>query len=68
MPSFLTCVGTCDRVVFAAGKDETMIVSIVNPLGGPVKLLGINFDNKLIMANAVHKCATAAAWRAKALL
>ena len=60
--------GRANRVVFDAGKEETMIVATVNPLGGPVKLLGINFDNKLIMANAVHKCATAAAWRTKALL
>ena len=45
-----------------------MIVSTVDPLGGPIMLLGINFDNKLIMANAVHKCATTAAWKTRALL
>ena len=60
--------GRASRVVFDSGKEETMIASTVNPLGGPVELLGINFDNKLVMANAVRKCATAAAWRTKALL
>ena len=45
-----------------------MIVSTTEPCGGPAKLLGIEFDNKLIMATATHKCATKAAWRTKALL
>ena len=55
-------------MIFDAGKEDTMIVSTVDPLGGPIMLLGINFDNKLIMANAVHKCATTAAWKTRALL
>ena len=60
--------GRANRVLFDAGKEETMIVSTVDPTGGPVKLLGIEFDNKLVMATAVHKCATKAAWKTKALL
>ena len=60
--------GRANRVIFDAGKEDTMIVSTVDPLGGPIMLLGINFDNKLIMANAVHKCATTAAWKTRALL
>ena len=60
--------GRANRVLFDAGKEETMIISTVDPTGGPVKLLGIEFDNKLVMATAVHKCATKAAWKTKALL
>ena len=43
-------------------------LSTVYPLGGPIMLLGVNFDNKLIMANAGDKCAAVAAWKIKALL
>jgi hypothetical protein len=45
-----------------------MIISNVAPHGGPAKLLGIEFDNKLIMASATHKCARKAAWKTKSLL
>ena len=60
--------GRANRVIFDAGKEETMVVSTVGGTGGPVKLLGIEFDNKLIMSTAAHKCATSAALRTKALL
>ena len=49
------------RVIFDADEHERIIVSIVNQLRGSTKLLGINFDSKLNMANAAHKCARAAA-------
>ena len=45
-----------------------MIISSTEPFGGPAKLLGIEFDNKLIMATATHKCAQKAAWKMKSLL
>ena len=60
--------GRANRVTFDAGKDETMIISTVSADGGPVKLLGIKFDNKLIMNTAAHKCATSAALKTKSLL
>ena len=60
--------GRANRVMFDAGKEENMVISTVDPLGGPAKLLGIEFDNKLVMATDVHKCATKAAWKTKALL
>ena len=46
---------------FDAGKENNMIISTVDPLGGPIKALDINFDNKLFITNAVHKCATTTA-------
>ncbi len=45
-----------------------MIISTTDACGGPAKLLGIDFDNKLIMATAAHKCAKKAAWKSKSLL
>ena len=45
-----------------------MIISTVDPFGGPTKLLGIEFDNRLLMNIAVHKCAKKAAWKTKSLL
>ena len=60
--------GHANRVVFDAGKEESMIISTTDAAGGPVKLLGIEFDNKLVMAMAAHKCATSAALKTRALL
>ena len=45
-----------------------MIVSNVEPCGGPATLLGIEFDNRLVMSIAVHTCAKNAAWKTKSLL
>ena len=45
-----------------------MIISTVNAEGGPVKLLGIDFDNKMAMSIAAHKCATSAGLKTRALL
>ena len=60
--------GQANAVSFDAGKEETMIISTTDACGGPAKLLGIDFDNKLIMAMAAHKCAKKAAWKSKSLL
>ena len=69
MPNpYLQSWGRANRVIFDAGKKETMVISTIGGTGGPVKLLGIDFDNKLVMSTASHKCATAAAYKTKALL
>ena len=60
--------GKANRVTFDAGKEEFMIISTVDPVGGPAKILGIEFDNRLVMGGATHKCATKAAWKCKSLL
>ena len=60
--------GRANAVTFDAGKEEMMIISSTEPFGGPAKLLGIEFDNKLIMSTATHKCAQKAAWKLKTLL
>ena len=56
-----------NSVTFDAAKEETMIISTVSPSGGPAKLLGIEFDNRLLMNVAVHTCASKAAWKTKSL-
>ena len=45
-----------------------MILSHVDGIGGPIKLLGVEFDCKLNMSTAVHKCARTAAFKTKSLL
>ncbi len=60
--------GRANSVTFDAGKEETMIVSNVDGMGGPAKLLGVEFDNKLVMRTAAHKCARKAAFKTKSLL
>ena len=60
--------GRANAVTFDAGKEHFMIVSNVEPYGGPVKLLGIDFDAKLVMHTAVHKCAVKASVKLKTLL
>ncbi len=60
--------GRANRVIFDAGKEQTMIISTTEPSGGPAKVLGIEFDNRLVMSVASHKCATKAAWKTRSLL
>ncbi len=60
--------GRANSVTFDAGKEETMIAASVGGQGGPVKLLGVEYDNKLVMATAVHKCSRKAAFKTKTLL
>ncbi len=60
--------GRANRVTFDAGKEDTMIVSTTDSSGGPVKLLGVEFDSKLLMNAASHKCASKAAWKTRSLL
>ena len=45
-----------------------MIMSTTSPHGEPIELLGIDFDGKLLMNAAVHKCASHASWKMKSLL
>ena len=60
--------GQANSATFDAGKEDAMIIATSDPFGGPTKLLGIDFDNKLCMRQAVHKCAIKAAWKSKSLL
>ena len=60
--------GQANAVTFDAGKEDFLVLCGVEPSGGPAKLLGIEFDNRLRMAIAVHNCAAKASWKTKTLL
>ena len=60
--------GRANNITVDAGKEEFMIISTVEPLGGHIKMLGIEFDGKLVMHSAAHKCAVKASWKMKSLL
>ncbi len=60
--------GRANSVTFDAGKEEKLILSTTDGVGGPAKLLGVEFDNKLVMGTAAHKCARKAAFKSKALI
>ena len=44
--------GQANRVVFDAGKEQSMGISTTDPSGGPAKVLGIDFESKLVMSSA----------------
>ena len=52
----------------SAGEEDFMVIYNVGPLGGPVKLLGVEFDAKLRMHMAVRSTPQRRPWRPKALL
>ena len=60
--------GRANRVTFDASKESFHVISRVHPYGDNFKLLGISFDAKLLMHDAVHQCAVEASWRLTALL
>ena len=60
--------GQANRVVFDAGKEQSMVIFTADPSGGPANVLGIDFDSKSVMSTAAHKCATNAEWKPGFLL
>ena len=68
MPAATPALRAANRVTFDAGKEDTTIISTTEPFGGPVKFLGIEFDGRLVMNCAAHKCVAKAAWKMRFLL
>ena len=60
--------GAANRVVFDAGKEHHIILSRTDPLGDDFRLLGIEFDCKLLMNVAIREVVTEASRRVKTLL
>ena len=60
--------GAANRVVFDASKEHHIILSRTDPLGDDFRLLGIEFDCKLLMHVAIREVVTEASRRVKALL
>ena len=60
--------GSANRVAFDAGKESLHIVSRSGPFGPNFKILGVEFDPKLLMHKTVHDCARECGWKLQALL
>ena len=60
--------GEANGVRFDASKESYHILSRTSPYGGKFKMLGINFDPKLSMHDAVHECVIACNWKLQSIL
>ena len=46
--------GQANHVVFDSGKERCMIISIIDLSGGLAKVLGIDFDSKLVIKSVLE--------------
>ena len=60
--------GAANQVAFDAGKESQHVLSLTDPLGDGFRMLGVNFDEELTMADAVADVVTAAGWKLRTLL
>jgi hypothetical protein len=60
--------GDANSVQFDPGKESKHVVSTYDPWGNTFKILGVTFDCKLIMDQAVHETAIACGWKLQTLL
>ena len=60
--------GGANRVLFDASKESFHILSRSSPFGENFTLLGIEFDNKLLMDDVIYNTITSAFWKLKSLL
>ena len=66
--SSLHAWGEASQVRFDVTKESTCILSRTRPLGDSFKILGVLFDVKLIMSEAVEKSVADAYWRVYSLV
>ena len=60
--------GHASQVTFDSGKEHFAILSAVEPHGVSFKMLGVKFDAKLQMGEAVRECVVDASWRMRTLM
>ena len=60
--------GKANGVSFASAKESFHIVSRSRPDGDPFRILGVTFDCKLVMSDAVTECVHECGWRVLCLL
>ncbi len=60
--------GHANQVTFDAGKESFAVISTTDPAGESFKLLGLEFDTKLVMRDCVRICVTEASWRYRSIL
>ena len=68
MPNCITRVGSNHQVIFEKTKESLHILCRNQPKGDPFKILGIHFDTKLVMYDAVIIIAAKSGARLKMLL
>ena len=66
--SSLHAWGRANRVTFDAAKEHFHLLSRTRPSGDNFNILGIVFDSKLVMNEAVESCVAAASWRIYSLI
>lgn len=66
--SALHAWGRANCVAFDAAKESMHVISRTQATPGSFKLLGVEFDTKLIMENATHSLANECRWKFKSLL
>eukprot|EP00959_Pyramimonas_sp_CCMP1952_P413158 8657694-Pyramimonas_sp.AAC.1 len=60
--------GHVNGVVFDAFKESMRILSHSRPRGDSFRSLGVTFDCKLLMGDAISECACEAGWRSRSIL
>ena len=60
--------GHANAVVFESSKESKHILSRSRPVGTNFKILGVSFDCKLIMLDAVQECVHECGWRLLSLV
>ena len=60
--------GASNRVVFDPAKESVHVVSTTHPEGGNFAILGVKFDPKLVMQDAVTDLVTDCRWKLQQLL
>ena len=60
--------GSANQVAFDSDKEHMLLLNRQRPYGQQFKLLGVDFDCKLIMSDAVYDLATKCKWKLKSIL
>jgi hypothetical protein len=60
--------GSANQVTFDPAKENLLVLNRHKPHGGSFKLLGVDFDCKLSMSDAVYDLAKECKWKLKAVL
>ena len=60
--------GAANQAVFDAGKEHMAILSHIQPMGEKFRLLGVPFDTRLSMSQAINECVAEVSWKTRALV
>ena len=60
--------GRANQVQFDPGKESIHVVSHHAPAGNNLKILGVDFDCRLVMGDAIHGLTSKMRWRIRSIL